>query len=166
MSRAILYHKGWELRDATNFSSLFMFCSFLGQYDALTPFALTITGTDIKRANHFYKWGLDAYRKMQFDQAISLFSQACDLSSDNASKVFIERCKYFLQNPPSPQTWGDGTWNLRETRFQRRFSRIIVDGYSSLMKRKLSDMGLLDDVNLDDVSPYLFYSNAVRLLHL
>ena len=62
-------------------------------------------------ANRLYQWGLDAYRNMQFEQAMSLFKQACEVVPDNASKVFIMRCKYYLNNEPEADQW-EGIWDL------------------------------------------------------
>ena len=73
---------------------------------------------------------------MQFEQAMSLFQQACEVVSDNASKVFIMRCKHYLNNEPKAEKW-NGVWDLTDAAMQRRFSRIIKVGYRNKKKRKL-----------------------------
>jgi len=56
--------------------------------------------------------GLNAYRKKQWDQAIELFNSALrDYPDDTPSRVFIERCGKYKQNPP-PEDW-DGVFVMR-----------------------------------------------------
>ncbi len=57
--------------------------------------------------------GLDKYMQQKWDEAISLFQKAENLEDNyegrktNPSKVFIKRCEYFKDNPPSSDWAGD-----------------------------------------------------------
>jgi adenylate cyclase len=56
--------------------------------------------------------GLNAYRNQQWDQAIALFQEALQLPlDDRPSKMYIQRCQYYQQNPP-PENW-DGVWVMK-----------------------------------------------------
>ncbi|GAB6282365.1 MAG: adenylate/guanylate cyclase domain-containing protein [Ignavibacterium sp.] len=64
-----------------------------------------ISEEKIKSLNYFTE-GLIHYRKKNFSEALELF-QKCNSNNceDEPSKIYIERCKYFLKNPP------DKNWN-------------------------------------------------------
>jgi hypothetical protein len=47
---------------------------------------------------------------MKFKQAIESFQDALKIKDDEASKIFINRCKEFIKNPPS-KDW-DGVWEM------------------------------------------------------
>ena len=58
-----------------------------------------------------YETGLELYFKKEWKTAIKSFQEALKLVEDNASYVFITRCKEFLKNPP-PSDW-DGVWEMK-----------------------------------------------------
>src|SRR5207244_11715988 len=58
--------------------------------------------------SHF-KYGLQVYREGRFKDAMKAFTEALRLNpGDKVSKVYVERCEYFMANPPDAD-W-DGTW--------------------------------------------------------
>ena len=57
-----------------------------------------------------YENGLKLYFEMKFKQAIKSFKDALKIKDDEASKIFINRCKEFIKNPPS-KDW-DGVWKI------------------------------------------------------
>ncbi|MEN2998395.1 MAG: tetratricopeptide repeat protein, partial [Brevinematia bacterium] len=51
----------------------------------------------------YYKKGLSFYRNRDFTTAIQYFSECLRINpEDGPSKVYLERCKEYLQNPPPP----------------------------------------------------------------
>ncbi|MBF0204832.1 MAG: adenylate/guanylate cyclase domain-containing protein, partial [Desulfamplus sp.] len=69
-----------------------------------------------KTCVEWFVQGLDAYREAykenRWDDAISLFKKALEYKKDDPpSKLFIDRCKMFKQNPPveDGEEW-DGVW--------------------------------------------------------
>jgi hypothetical protein len=59
-----------------------------------------------------FEEGLALYRNRKFDLAIAKFNQALSFDSeDKPSKLFIERCEYFLKNPV-PDDW-DGVFEMK-----------------------------------------------------
>jgi hypothetical protein len=55
--------------------------------------------------------GRKAYKLMQFTEARLCFAQALALDpSDGPSRVYVERCTYFIDNPPS-EDW-DGIFTM------------------------------------------------------
>ncbi len=55
--------------------------------------------------------GFDFYHKMSFESAIRSFTQALNVCpTDAASKLYLERCNDYLQNPP-PADW-DGVFTM------------------------------------------------------
>jgi adenylate cyclase len=55
--------------------------------------------------------GLEAYKERQWVQAITLFQEALQRDpNDKPSKMYIERCSEYLQNPP-PEDW-DGVFEI------------------------------------------------------
>ena len=58
-----------------------------------------------------YHQGREYYLNQNFARAIAQFSMVMDINSqDKASKLHIERCQHFINNPP-PKDW-DGVWTL------------------------------------------------------
>ena len=63
-----------------------------------------------------FEKGLDHYFNQEWTAALKLFEKSAKLEDDfsgrntNPSKVFIERCNYFKENPPEPN-W-DGVWKM------------------------------------------------------
>lgn len=43
---------------------------------------------------------MNAYFQRDFDNAIKIFTKVYEDFTDNTSQIFIDRCNYFLQNPP------------------------------------------------------------------
>jgi len=61
--------------------------------------------------SHFRE-GLRAYRRREWNHAISAFTQGLQLEpNDKPSKLYIERSEYFKQNPPG-EDW-DGVWVMK-----------------------------------------------------
>ncbi len=68
---------------------------------------------DIKNVVEAYNEGIAYYRRQQWEKASEKFKRAVSLyEKDGLSKIYIERCKYFLQNPPE-ETW-DGVWTMSD----------------------------------------------------
>ncbi len=63
-----------------------------------------------------YHQGLDLYRQQQWDEASAKFTESEKLEEvfprrpSTPSRVYIERCEFFKDNPPGPD-W-DGSWTL------------------------------------------------------
>lgn len=56
--------------------------------------------------------GYEHYHRKQFDKAITLFNRAVQAhSEDETSKIYIERCQEFIQEPP-PSDW-DGVYVMK-----------------------------------------------------
>ena len=58
-----------------------------------------------------FSMALALYRIQKFEEAIFIFSECYNIYSDRASEVFIERCKYFIENKPD-ENW-DGVFILK-----------------------------------------------------
>lgn len=70
-----------------------------------------ITETKAKVLEKF-ALGRKYYKMMEFDKALKMFEEALLLDpSDGPSKVYVERCKFYLQNPP-PEDW-DGVFVMK-----------------------------------------------------
>lgn len=63
-------------------------------------------GDPLPRGIESFSRGLEKYRKRDFKGALVLFEQGA--RTDPPCRKFMERCKSFLENPPSPD-W-DGVW--------------------------------------------------------
>lgn len=50
-----------------------------------------------------YRLAYEIYKNRKFQEAADLFSAAVTLSDDGPSKVLLERCKHFVDNPPPPE---------------------------------------------------------------
>jgi adenylate cyclase len=60
-------------------------------------------------ALRLFKAGLMKYRKQEWPAAIAEFSEVLSLNDhDKSAKLYIERCKHFIANPPGAE-W-DGVW--------------------------------------------------------
>lgn len=59
-----------------------------------------------------YDEGLQLYRKKQFNPALAKFKKALEfVPDDGPSKLFIERCEYFIKNPVTDD-W-DGVFTMK-----------------------------------------------------
>ncbi|MBU0496806.1 MAG: adenylate/guanylate cyclase domain-containing protein, partial [Candidatus Thermoplasmatota archaeon] len=58
-----------------------------------------------------YEMGLELYFKRKWQSAVESFQAADSLISDDASKVFITRCKEFSKTSPAKE-W-DGVWEMK-----------------------------------------------------
>ncbi len=59
----------------------------------------------------YFNAGIEHYRKMAWNKAISSFKKALRANpNDRLTQNYIERCVYFIENPPG-DTW-DGVWVL------------------------------------------------------
>ncbi len=64
------------------------------------------------KAGNLYQQGIDKYLAREWDKAIESFEEVLKLVPDDApSKVYIERCKHFKQEPPE-ENW-DGRFILK-----------------------------------------------------
>ncbi len=60
-----------------------------------------------------YEAGLDRYERRDWAQAIQHFGNALDVvPSDQPSRIFIDRCRYYRDNPP-PENW-NGVWIMED----------------------------------------------------
>ena len=67
---------------------------------------------DIGEVINLYKKCLNYYKSKNWDKAIEYFYQAYKKNEDGPSLMYIERCKYYKDNPP-PQDW-DGVYIFHE----------------------------------------------------
>lgn len=59
-----------------------------------------------------YNQGLELYKQAKFAEAIPFFEKALKLvPEDGPSKMYIERCKEYIKNPP-PKDW-DGVYVMK-----------------------------------------------------
>jgi hypothetical protein len=64
-----------------------------------------------KLALELFAQGRKLYKLMQFEDARNMFAKALEAEpSDSPSKVYLERCTYYIQNPP-PEDW-DGVFTM------------------------------------------------------
>lgn len=60
-----------------------------------------------------YEAGIDAYQRRDWTTALGRFGDALDLApQDRPSRIFIDRCRYYRDNPP-PEEW-NGVWIMDE----------------------------------------------------
>ena len=59
-----------------------------------------------------FEEGLSLYRNKKFKEAIDKFNEALQYDPDDVpSKVFIDRCNYFIEHPV-PEDW-DGVFEMK-----------------------------------------------------
>ncbi len=63
-------------------------------------------GYTLSQVEEIFYQGLSLFNKSEFLKALSLFAGAAE--NDPPSSVFLERCRYFIKNLPSPD-W-NGLW--------------------------------------------------------
>lgn len=62
-----------------------------------------------KRVLDLFARGRKLYKLMQFEEAFKYFGQALKIDSkDGPSRVYYQRCKQYIKNPP-PEDW-DGVF--------------------------------------------------------
>ncbi|MFA7228400.1 MAG: adenylate/guanylate cyclase domain-containing protein [Melioribacteraceae bacterium] len=76
---------------------------------------ISITG-DVKAEKaveemHFYFQALDLYRMRSFESAQDYFKRSFDKLGDFPSKVYMQRCEFYLKNPPD-ESW-DGVFEMK-----------------------------------------------------
>jgi len=60
-----------------------------------------------------YEAGFDAYQQRDWTGALGRFGDALELApNDRPSRIFIDRCRYYRENPP-PEEW-NGVWIMEE----------------------------------------------------
>jgi adenylate cyclase len=60
-----------------------------------------------------YEAGLDCYARRDWVDAIQQFGRALELApSDRPSRIFVDRCRYYRENPP-PDDW-NGVWIMED----------------------------------------------------
>ena len=65
-----------------------------------------------KKVLELFNDGRKNYKLMKFDVAKDLFAKALKVDpEDGPSKVYLARCKHYLQNPP-PEDW-DGVFVMK-----------------------------------------------------
>ena len=68
---------------------------------------------NLKEVIGLYHEGITLYRQTKWQDSIRKFNEALALNSlDRLCRMCLERCEYFLQNPPD-DTW-DGVWTMKE----------------------------------------------------
>lgn len=66
---------------------------------------------ELKKFLDTYNEGLKLYRERKFSEALKYFEEALKLrENDGPSKLYIERCKMLIDNPP-PENW-DGVFTM------------------------------------------------------
>lgn len=64
-----------------------------------------------KQVLELFAQGRRFYKLMQFREAHDAFARALQIDpSDSPSKVYVERCAYYIDNPP-PEDW-DGVFTM------------------------------------------------------
>ncbi|MDH4128602.1 MAG: tetratricopeptide repeat protein [Spirochaetota bacterium] len=59
-----------------------------------------------------YNLGLEYYRKKDFKTALSYFEKVLEvIADDTPTKLYITRCKDYIENPPS-EDW-DGVYTMK-----------------------------------------------------
>ena len=58
-----------------------------------------------------YNKGLELYKKMEFSKALSFFEKGSAIKPDDGPcKLYVDRCKMFIKEPP-PADW-DGVFTM------------------------------------------------------
>jgi tetratricopeptide (TPR) repeat protein len=66
---------------------------------------------ELKKVLENYNEGLKLYRERKFNEALKYFEEALKLKPDDGpSKLYVERCKMLIDNPP-PEDW-DGVFTM------------------------------------------------------
>lgn len=61
---------------------------------------------------NIFQKGIGLYRQGTWDEAIKMFTEALRLNpTDGLSQIYLDRCRYFLKNPPE-ENW-DGVWEMK-----------------------------------------------------
>lgn len=69
-------------------------------------------GETKQKVINIYLEGLKAYKEKRWEDGIRLFGEAIELDSEESpSKIYLERCRQFKENPP-PDDW-DGIFTMR-----------------------------------------------------
>lgn len=64
------------------------------------------------KAVELFSEGRKFYKMMQFSQASDFFRKALEVCPDDGpSKVYLDRCSYYIDNPP-PDDW-DGVYVMK-----------------------------------------------------
>ena len=59
----------------------------------------------------YYNEGLKLYKERRWEEALENFQKALEIKPDDGpSKLYVERCKHFMENPP-PEDW-DGVFTM------------------------------------------------------
>jgi len=67
---------------------------------------------DIEEMLPLYNKGLSAYRRREWEESLVLFGQAAAVKKgDGPSMTYMDRCRFFLENPPDDE-W-DGVFSLK-----------------------------------------------------
>ena len=70
-----------------------------------------VTAEKLKAVELFTE-GRKLYKMMEFQKAMAVFQKAFEVCpGDGPSKVYFERCKYYIENPPPPD-W-DGVYVMK-----------------------------------------------------
>lgn len=65
-----------------------------------------------KQAVAIFAEGRKLYKLMKFGEARDAFARALQACPDDGpAKVYFDRCKYYIDNPP-PEDW-DGVWVMQ-----------------------------------------------------
>ncbi len=68
-------------------------------------------GEEAIKEMDFYVQGLYLFRQKSFEPAMDYFKRSFEKLNDYPSKVYMERCKFYISNPP-PQNW-DGVFDMK-----------------------------------------------------
>ncbi len=80
----------------------------VGIYEAL-DFHKWETFPNVTPVVALFNKGIDFYQSHQWEEAIEKFEKALSLNpNDGLSQIYVERCRYFMENPPATD-W-DGVW--------------------------------------------------------
>jgi adenylate cyclase len=65
----------------------------------------------LQEAIAHYNAGVSAYKTRNWQEAMQCFKECLDIKpADGPSKIYLQRCEYFLQHPPT-RNW-DGVWTM------------------------------------------------------
>lgn len=69
-----------------------------------------------QRVIELYQQGRQHYLNRRFSKAMSAFGDILEEINhqDIAASLHLDRCKYWLLNPPSDEQWEEGVWTLKE----------------------------------------------------